>query len=96
MNTGLILLCALGNLHVSWTIWQLLLYVFDYQNTETDVLIAWFVGAAGGGIFGAILNASWSKILIYVSILLTWINTNNKKKKENTQKRKELCFHFHT
>lgn len=61
------LLCATGNLHVSWTVWQLLLYVFDYQNTETDTLIAWFAGVAGGGLLGALLNASWSKILIYVS-----------------------------
>lgn len=64
----MILLCALGNLHVSWTIWRLLFYIFDYQNEETDVLLGWFVGAAGGAIFGGILNARWSKILIYVRI----------------------------
>lgn len=73
------MLCALGNLHVSWTIWQLLLYVFDYQNTtDTDALIGWFLGAAGGGVLGAILNASWSKILIYVRMILTWRRTNEK------------------
>lgn len=64
---GLLLLCATGNLHVSWTIWQLLLYFFDHENTETDILIAWFIGAAGGALLGALLNANWSKILIYVS-----------------------------
>lgn len=64
---GLLLLCATGNLHVSWTIWQLLAYVFDYENTETGVLIAWFIGVAGGALLGALLNANWSKILIYVS-----------------------------
>lgn len=66
MYLGLVLLCALGNLHVSWTIWRLYLYVFDYQNVETHVLLAWFVGVAGGAMFGAFLNTSWSKILIYV------------------------------
>lgn len=67
LKIGLLLLCATGNLHVSWTIWQLLMYVFDYENTETDILIAWFLGAAGGALLGAVLNANWSKILIYVS-----------------------------
>lgn len=37
------------------------------ENVETGVLIAWFVGAAGGAFLGALLNANWSKILIYVS-----------------------------
>lgn len=69
-TTGLVLLFALGNLHVSWTIWQMLLYVFDNEAAElveTSVLICWFVGVVGGAIFGAFLNSSWSKILIYVS-----------------------------
>lgn len=65
MCLGLMLLCAVGNLHVSWTIWRLYLS-FDYQNVETHVLLAWFVGAAGGAMFGAFLNTNWSKILIYV------------------------------
>lgn len=42
------------------------MYYFDQQNIQTDVLLAWFVGAAGGGLLGAVLNANWSKILIYV------------------------------
>lgn len=66
MYPGLILLCALGNLHVSWTIWTIYLHVFDYQNVETDVLLSWFFGVAGGAILGTSLNASRSKILIYV------------------------------
>lgn len=60
-------MCATGNLHISWTIWQLLLYFFDHGNAGKDVLIAWFIGAAGGALLGALLNANWSKILIYVS-----------------------------
>lgn len=83
---GLLLLCATGNLHVSWTIWKLLLYFFDHENTETDILIAWFIGAAGGALLGALLNANWSKILIYVS-------KSSVTEERTIQKRKNLAAH---
>lgn len=44
------------------------MYIYDYQNLKTEVLLSWFIGATGGGLFGAFLNSSYSKILIYVSI----------------------------
>lgn len=65
---GLVLLCATGNLHTSWTIWQLLIYVFNYEHVDVNILTAWFIGVAGGSMFGALLNSCWSKICIYVSM----------------------------
>lgn len=65
LHVGLILLCALGNLHVSWTIWKLYMYYYYYEQLDTAVLLAWFVGATCGGMFGCFISG-YSKILIYV------------------------------
>lgn len=74
-SVGLILLCALGNLHVSWTIWKLYMYFYDYQQLETEILLVWYIGAAAGGLFGTILNSSCSKILIYVRMIVIIISS---------------------
>lgn len=65
--TALLLLCASGSLHFSWTIQALILYVYKYQDVQRDVLLAWFFGAAFGVIFGAWINKKFSKLTTYVS-----------------------------
>lgn len=64
---GFLLLCASGSLHISWTIWQLIAFIYEYQEVKTSILIAWYAGTVGGAIFGSFANSKWSKICIYVS-----------------------------
>lgn len=72
--SGLMLLCATGNLHTSWTVWQLLLYVYGFEEVKINIILAWFVGVAGGMMLGALLNSNWSKICIYVSSLAIYVS----------------------
>lgn len=64
---GLILLSVCGSLHYTWILWRLIIYYYEDKVIPLPLLMAWFMGAIGGIMLGAYLNAVCSKIRLYVS-----------------------------
>lgn len=63
---GILLLCASTNMHLFWTVWELIKYEFDNHEIRSGVIFAWYFGAIIGYGGGAGLNNIWTKQWIYV------------------------------
>lgn len=65
---GILLLCGSTNMHIFWTIWEIIQFYLHNTAYEirSGILFAWYFGAIIGFMGGAGLNNIWTKKWIYV------------------------------